>query len=81
MEEQKEVAVLDNATLETPVCRHHWIIEAPSGPVSKGRCKLCGELKEFSNAAMDLVWDDTPLSDLFGPQWVDLKERELDYDS
>ena len=31
-------------------CSHHWIIETPKGPVSNGRCKLCGEEKEFSNS-------------------------------
>ena len=30
-------------------CRHHWIIETPSGPVSKGVCKLCGEERDFVN--------------------------------
>ena len=28
---------------------HHWIIEEPTGPVSKGVCKLCGASQEFSN--------------------------------
>jgi hypothetical protein len=35
------------ATTET--CRHHWIIETPSGPFSKGVCKLCGEERVFEN--------------------------------
>ena len=30
-------------------CVHHWIIDPPEGPVSKGACKLCGEEKEFPN--------------------------------
>ena len=30
-------------------CLHHWIIEAATGPVSKGKCKLCGNTQEFSN--------------------------------
>ena len=37
--------------MTTTHCSHHWIIETPKGPVSKGRCKLCGEEKEFSNSA------------------------------
>ncbi len=24
---------------EVVVCTHHWIIETPDGPVSKGRCR------------------------------------------
>lgn len=42
--------------LETRVkkeCGHYWLIESPSGPVSKGRCKLCGAEKEFSNSWTD----------------------------
>lgn len=34
---------------EQPTCCHHWISEAPSGPVSNGICRLCGEEKEFKN--------------------------------
>ena len=33
-------------------CAHHWVIDAAAGPLSKGRCRLCGEEKEFSNSAM-----------------------------
>ncbi len=31
-------------------CSHHWIIKMPEGPVSVGRCRLCGEEREFSNS-------------------------------
>ena len=30
-------------------CAHHWFIEEPKGPMSKGVCKLCGEQQEFAN--------------------------------
>jgi hypothetical protein len=30
-------------------CAHHWICDTPTGPVSKSRCRLCGEEKEFNN--------------------------------
>ncbi len=30
-------------------CAHHWVIEPPSGPVSKGVCKKCGAEREFDN--------------------------------
>jgi len=30
-------------------CVHHWIIEPPDGPTSKGVCKICGAVKEFEN--------------------------------
>ncbi len=39
---------------EVVVCTHHCIIETPGGPVSQGRCRLCGEEREFSNSV------DTP---------------------
>ena len=31
------------------ICRHHWCIEAPAGPISHGKCRLCGETQEFKN--------------------------------
>lgn len=38
------------AQLEAEIlCVHHWIIEPPNGPVSKGVCKLCGAEKNFEN--------------------------------
>ncbi len=32
-------------------CRHHWIIDGPDGPISTGRCKFCGEEREFQNGS------------------------------
>lgn len=37
------------ATQERSVCQHHWVIESPAGPVSKGMCRCCGEEREFPN--------------------------------
>ena len=31
------------------LCRHHWIIEAQTGPVSRGVCSLCGNVRDFKN--------------------------------
>ena len=40
-------------------CQHHYLIEMPNGPVSRGRCKLCGAEKEFSNVhPFSLSWED-----------------------
>jgi len=50
-----------NSIAETKVaaeCRHHWIIESPQGPTSKGVCKLCGTEREFANYIPDLRWRD-----------------------
>ena len=30
-------------------CVHHWVLEAPNGPMAKGRCSVCGEERDFSN--------------------------------
>lgn len=32
-------------------CAHHWVIESPSGPTSRGLCTLCGAEREFPNYA------------------------------
>ena len=37
--------------MTTTHCSHHWKIEKANGPVSKGRCRLCGEEREFSNTS------------------------------
>ena len=39
-------------------CKHHWIIETPRGALSQGRCKRCGEEREFRNSATDHLWED-----------------------
>ena len=35
---------------------HHWLIDAPNGPVSIGTCG-CGETREFRNSSEDSIWD------------------------
>ena len=42
---------------ETQTCVHHWIIESPDGPVSKGLCQKCGEEKEFQNYFPYSKWE------------------------
>jgi len=44
--------------LEAPTCQHHWLIETPCGATSMGRCKRCGEEREFRNSASDHLWED-----------------------
>ncbi len=46
------------AVIEAPTCQHHWIIETPRGAMSHGRCKRCGEEREFRNSATDHLWED-----------------------
>ena len=38
-------------------CMHHWMIDSPNGPTSKGTCKLCGQESEFRNSAQGTGWD------------------------
>jgi hypothetical protein len=37
-------------------CVHHWVIDPPNGAVSEGRCKACGEEKEFRNSFEYSSW-------------------------
>ena len=43
-------------TIERPPengCHHYWEIEVANGPTSIGKCKYCGETREFYNAFPD----------------------------
>jgi hypothetical protein len=44
--------IKENSTAKDkkPACGHYWIIEVANGPRSLGKCKYCGETKEFLNA-------------------------------
>lgn len=42
----------------TDECAHHWVLEAPNGAVSHGRCRVCGAIKEFRNSTADFVWEE-----------------------
>ena len=66
--------------LETQVkreCGHYWLIESPSGPISKGKCKLCGAVKEFSNSWTDYTISGKGNGVLFLPELTDV-EPECD---
>ncbi len=45
-----------------PLCRHHWVIQPASGPVSLGECQLCGEAREFKNYVESASWGDSRLA-------------------
>jgi len=40
-------------------CVHHWVIEAPNGRESRGRCKHCGKAKVFANSTEHVMWEQT----------------------
>ena len=39
-------------------CRHHWVIQPATGPVSQGSCRTCGAVKEFKNYVESAAWGD-----------------------
>ena len=40
-------------------CAHHWMIESPTKPTSRGICKLCGAEREFRNFMPYLLAEST----------------------
>ena len=50
MSGQATAADLKSEEAPQALCRHHWLIEPPTGPTSKGRCKYCGEERYFINS-------------------------------
>ncbi|RLC94432.1 MAG: hypothetical protein DRI39_02905 [Chloroflexi bacterium] len=36
-------------SLERRQCCHHWVIQPPKDFVSRGVCKICGEVRQFKN--------------------------------
>ena len=45
------------------ICGHHWLIDSPGGPTSKGVCSLCGIERQFRNYLEGARWDDETSSD------------------
>lgn len=48
------VKEVEESKIEEGRCRHFWVIEIANGPVSRGECKYCGEVREFHNSVVDL---------------------------
>jgi hypothetical protein len=59
-------------------CSHYWVIEVANGPKSLGKCKHCGEVREFLNAFPDYNPMRRKNNPLDLPQ---LPEVEIDKDS
>ncbi len=55
---KKKTAAIEETTAEVAEggCVHHWVIDPPNGAVSEGRCKSCGEKKEFRNSFEYSSW-------------------------
>jgi hypothetical protein len=55
----KEMSIPPQKTKVQSECRHHWVIESPSGATSTGICKHCGSVKEFNNYLPFSSWEDS----------------------
>ncbi len=53
--DQDELLALE-ATEERSGCKHHWVIDSPAGPFSKGACLSCGEERNFPNYIKDATF-------------------------
>jgi len=59
-------------------CHHYWVIDVANGPSSLGKCKICGEKREFMNAYPSF----NPLRKNTNPLHLPrIPEVELDKDS
>lgn len=43
---------------ESSECKHHWLIESPQGPVSRGICQICDATREFKNYIDAISWGE-----------------------
>ena len=66
---KEKKAAAATTTIEQPSCKHHWVIASPRGAMSGGRCKRCGEVREFRNSTTDYVWDDDSTRDKSYTPW------------
>jgi hypothetical protein len=53
---KKKAAANEQPEAASDGCVHHWVIDPPNGAVSQGRCKACGEEKEFRNSFEYSSW-------------------------
>ena len=47
----------ERSELQEATCQHHWLIATPEGAMSTGRCKRCGETRDFPNSAGESFWE------------------------
>lgn len=59
---EKGPIVEDRGIVQGSVCAHHWIIDSPIGPMSRGICQFCREVREFKNYLENSYWDDGDVS-------------------
>ena len=54
---QQDIAPALIETETSVTCCHYWIIEPAEGPVSRGVCQNCQEIKEFQNSIVEVERD------------------------
>ena len=60
---KKTLQALPAATATKASCTHHWVIEPPNGAISVGKCRMCGERREFRNSYEYSSWYGTKNAD------------------
>lgn len=65
---------------ETAAHNHHWLIDAPNGPVSIGTC-ACGESREFRNSSEDSIWDRAEGRSRWNDMGISNRRRRADEDA
>jgi hypothetical protein len=48
--ENLDLEATEKSQKEKQNCHHFWAIDVANGPASLGKCKYCGEKREFLNA-------------------------------
>lgn len=57
-----------NQEQPAPVCCHYWIIETAHGPISRGECQICHEVRDFKNSVFDLERESQDSRSQTGPE-------------
>ena len=55
-EQTADSALAEPVVQERPACQHHWVIDSPAGPTSRGVCRRCGEERDFQNYVEATPW-------------------------
>ena len=50
----EEAPLVASEAPSAPTCCHYWIIETAHGPISRGECQVCHEVRDFKNSVFDM---------------------------
>ena len=51
---RRELAPTIIETEPVATCRHYWVIATAEGPLSRGVCRYCHEVKDFHNSITEV---------------------------